>query len=1036
MKGITKMTALTIITLMIATCAVTITADANHAATGNWSDGTYADESWYDVNKSEFTLEDTGDLAGLTTLVNEGNNFENKTIDLVAGKTYDISEHEWTPIGTGTRSGSGITDESKTFNGTFNGNGATINGLTITGTSTNADDAVGFFGIVSGGTVDGLVFANVSINVSNSEMAGAVVGMMVNGATVQNCTVGSDSSDDTSSVTASRGNGGIVGRMTISGTIKGCTNYADIEAKGTNGNTGGIVGAAYYTETGLTMTISDCHNYGVVKSAGMGVGGIVGLSAANISDCSNNADVSGTGTSIGGIVGEQKNYGTLVNCTNSNKVSNGSSIPGESDSNPGGMGTGGIIGWIRYSGNDTQYPLSSTIVLINCDNSGDVTSQSTHNGGIVGAVYHSVEMTDCDNTGSVTGQNFIGGLIGGMQTVDEFHPDDGCRLLMVDNSTTGTVSGGAQSGGALGHFSSANDSVAQKCDIPNESNWTVYGNTISSTSSTGTIGIDSIESVVIATVDGNEFGYTKLQDAVKNAPNEATINLLSDVTESIVVDNGKSVTIDLNGHTITNSDTPAENETENHTIINRGTLTIKDSAGKGMIDNITHGRAAIYNLGTTTMESGTATRSKEASVSSSDNGGNSWYVVFNAGTFNMNGGTITQDGHYSSLFINRSVNDSKPVMKMTGGTLQQDGFIALKNEEDGNVEITGGDVISSDEQSMQNWGTATVSGGKLTGTVISLSYSTADGQNFKATTNIDSGTVEGDIWSWKFTNGSTPAAESPAINVTGGTVDGSFKAIQGASSDKSVEVEFKDSGIKVSGGTFTNPVPEDCVDDGTILVPTGNGTYDTITTDDATIKGSGTVVTTIESEGSSYVLTSNGSYEDVTVTIQFPDGSIVINGGFQKGAYTVILEKASQLVDGMEAGFRIYTNDIRINSITVTVDVDVDDGYRMTSATVYHQADGSTIDTDGFEPDSFTEDGTVVFTTNTNSYYWIDAVFEAISTTPDYPSADDDEDLPPVIRPGASSSSDDDTVTIVACAAAAVVAALMAVFLIVLYRKD
>ena len=1014
MKGITKVTALTIIALMIATCAVTITADANHAATGNWSEDSNADESWYDNSKSEFTLEDAGDLAGLATLVNEGNKFENKTIDLVAGKTYDISEHEWTPIGTGTRSGSGITSESKTFNGMFNGNGATINGLTITGTSTNADDAVGFFGIVSGGTVDGLVFTNVSINVYNSEMAGAVIGMMINGATVQNCTVGSDSSDDTSSVTASRGNGGIVGRMTISGTIKGCTNYADIEATGTEGNTGGIVGAAYYTETDKTMTISDCHNYGVVKSAGMGVGGIVGLSAANISDCSNNANVSGTGTSIGGIVGEQKNYGTLVNCTNYNEVSNGSSIPGESDSNPGGMGTGGIIGWIRYSGNDTQYPLSSTIVLIYCDNSGDITSQSTHNGGIVGAVYHSVEMTDCDNTGSVTGQNFTGGLIGGMQTVDAFHPDDGCRLLMVNNTTTGTVSGGTQSGGALGHFSSANDSTTQDCDIPNESNWTVYGNTISSTSSTGTIGIDSIESVVTTTVDGKEFGYTKLQDAVKNAPNEATITLLSDVTESIVIDSGKSVTIDLNGHTITNADTPAENETENHT----------------------HARAAVYNLGTFTLESGTLTRSAEASKSPTDNGGNSWYVVFNAGTFNMNGGTITQDGHYSSLFINKSVNGSKPVMKMTGGTLQQDGFIALKNEEDGKVEITGGDVISTDEQSLQNWGTATVSGGKLTGTVISLSYSTADGQNFKATTTIESGTVDGDIWSWKFTNGSTPAAGSPAINVTGGTVDGSFKAIQGASSDKSVEVEFKDSGIKVSGGTFTKPVPEDCVDDETILVPKGDGTYDTITTNDAIIQGSGTVATTIESDGSSCVLTSNGSYEGVTVTIQFPDGSIVINGGFQKGAYTVILEKASPLVDGMDAGFSIVTDEIKINSITVTVDVDVDDGYRMTSATVYHQTDGSTIDADGFEPDSFTEDGTVVFTTNTNSYYWIDAVFEAISTTPDYPSADDDEDLPPVIRPGASSSSDDDTVTIVACAAAAVVAALMAVFLIMLYRKD
>ena len=62
----------------------------------------------------------------------------------------------------------------------------------------------------------------------------------------------------------------------------------------------------------------------------------------------------------------------------------------------------------------------------------------------------------------------------------------------------------------------------------------------------------------------------------------------------------------------------------------------------------------------------------------------------------------------------------------------------------------------------------------------------------------------------------------------------------------------------------------------------------------------------------------------------------------------------------------------------------------------------------------------------------IQVEFTESSTNPSY----DDEDLPPIIKPGTSGSSNDDAVTIVACAAAAVVAALMAVFLIVLYRKD
>ena len=136
---------------------------------------------------------------------------------------------------------------------------------------------------------------------------------------------------------------------------------------------------------------------------------------------------------------------------------------------------------------------------------------------------------------------------------------------------------------------------------------------------------------------------------------------------------------------------------------------------------------------------------------------------------------------------------------------------------------------------------------------------------------------------------------------------------------------------------------------------------------DADIQASGTVETPIRSEGSSYELTSDGSHEDVVVTIHFPDGTIMISGDFQEGAYPVILEEAETYVDGMEAGFHIDTGNIKIESITVTVKVPVDEGYRMTSAMVYHQADNEPVDVQGFFPDSFTDDGTVVFTTNTNS---------------------------------------------------------------------
>lgn len=797
MKDITKVASFMIIAVMVMTCAVTSTADGNDATTSNWSED--ADTDWYNDTESTFTLTTPQELAGLAELVNNNNNFENKTINLVAGNSYDISNYEWTPIGTGTRDGSGITENSNTFNGIFNGNSAIIDGLTITSPSNNADDAIGFFGIVSEGTVAGLKFTDVNINVINSEMAGVVIGMMINNAIVQDCTVGSDSSEDTSSITASRGNGGIVGRMTISGTIEKCTNYADINATGTGGNTGGIVGAAYYTGTGQAMTISDCHNYGTIESAGMGVGGIVGLSAANISGCSNNASVSGTGTSIGGIVGEQKNYGTLTNCINSGDVTNGSSTPGVSDDKPGGMGTGGIVGWIRYSGNNSQYPLSSTVVIKNCDNSGDIKTESTHSGGIVGAVYHSIEMTLCDNTGSVTGQNFTGGLIGGMQTVDEFHPDDGCRLLMVENTTSGAVSGGSQSGGALGHFPSVIDSNNETCKIKNGSNWTVYNNTVRGESNTGNISLDSVESVTVVEIDGIIFGYNTIQNAVDNSPSGSTITIIYDCTGCIEIPSGKSITLDLNGHKIVNSD-------NDHTIYNKGTLVIIDSVGTGVVDNITHLRASVYNEvgGTVTLDGGKYTRSLENGSSSVNDGDNSFYNILNHGTMTINDGVvIEQNGQFSSLVENgwQDGNDNTKqqtsVMIINGGEFTG-GLNTIKNDDYGQLTINGGIFKNVAQSAVLNWNIAVINGGEFTGesdTIGVILNGFLNNSTDKGELTINGGTYNGNITLQKM-GGSTNMG---SIDINGGTFNAKSEIID--------TVTDSNAKITVSGGEFSSEVP-------------------------------------------------------------------------------------------------------------------------------------------------------------------------------------------------------------------------------------
>ena len=74
-----------------------------------------------------------------------------------------------------------------------------------------------------------------------------------------------------------------------------------------------------------------------------------------------------------------------------------------------------------------------------------------------------------------------------------------------------------------------------------------------------------------------ETKYATLQEAV-NAANDNTVKLLENVTEDINIPTGINVTLDLNGHKITN--------VSGHTITveKGGKLNISDSVGTGVVD--------------------------------------------------------------------------------------------------------------------------------------------------------------------------------------------------------------------------------------------------------------------------------------------------------------------------------------------------------------------------------------------------------------------------------------------------------------------
>lgn len=107
------------------------------------------------------------------------NTFEGRTVTLAAN--IDLDGQEWTPIAEGSRSGNTYSEGDAHFDGTFDGNGLTIAGLTISALPQGAspDYAVGLFGVVDGGTVRNFTLADIAIDVETSECAGGNTGGIV-----------------------------------------------------------------------------------------------------------------------------------------------------------------------------------------------------------------------------------------------------------------------------------------------------------------------------------------------------------------------------------------------------------------------------------------------------------------------------------------------------------------------------------------------------------------------------------------------------------------------------------------------------------------------------------------------------------------------------------------------------------------------------------------------------------------------------------------------------------------------------------------
>lgn len=286
----------------------------------------------------------------------------------------------------------------------------------------------------------------------------------------------------------------------------------------------------------------------------------------------------------------------------------------------------------------------------------------------------------------------------------------------------------------------------------------------------------------------NGWGYMSLQSAIDAASNgPATVSLVGNTTEAVTIPAGADITIDIaEGITLTGTDS-------DHVITNNGTLTV---IGEGTVNAMASSKGAVENFGTAYLKGAKFTRKVYTP------GGN-WYVLDNQGTMNISDtANVYAEAPNASLIRNLGKSpEQKATLNISGGTITQNTFIAVKNDDYGVLNITGG-TINSDEQAVQNWHQATITGGIMNGPVISWAYDDMPGMD--NTLDI-SGTAEvnGDVWSVTY-DGAVPH-----VTITGGTVKGSL--VKGRY-DSGIQPLPNDSGmadIVVSGGTFNNAVPEE-----------------------------------------------------------------------------------------------------------------------------------------------------------------------------------------------------------------------------------
>ena len=346
------------------------------------------------MSTSIYTL---ADLVAVADDLTEDYVLEND-IDASASASHDGGDG-WIPLGAW-----GVSS----FTGTFDGQGHTISGITIS----RAAGYQGLFGVVTNsGVGPNTVIQNLiltDVDVSGSAFIGGLIGYATHQNTeVTNCKVYGAVKGTSLCV------GLLCGVCSQGVTFTDC--FSQGTAQGTSGDDkiGGLIG-----NCNIGITVTGCGSICDVSLGSSSVGGLIGnLNQSELSYSYAKGTVSGE-YYVGGLVGY---------CLDSD-ISYCAAYGNVSSASSGNIG--GLVG--------TATTTTSGVNILYCYAKGSVSAAGTWSGGLIGlgeAVNSTLVVGQCYASGAVTGVNKTGGLIGDVTGVNL--SVDGCFAANFVSGATG-----------------------------------------------------------------------------------------------------------------------------------------------------------------------------------------------------------------------------------------------------------------------------------------------------------------------------------------------------------------------------------------------------------------------------------------------------------------------------------------------------------------------------------------------------------------------------------------------------------------------